>query len=284
MTAKGKTTRGRTLRAHTGLGTAGTAAIVLALATACLSLAATARGAVEPDPLDLHVTDCLRWKAVWKTISLSNALGQLGGCVEGGYVLFGLEEVIRGGKEPAVRTADLNIKDGMTVRAALQQITHQHAPYEIKVVSSNLVNLFPKGATSDPNDLMNLLVPEFEVSAKDAYTILGSPRDVIPALDAVLTPKPEPGKRLITLYSGGYHPPGPSVTLHLRNVTVRQILNATVEASEASFPRRSVRGWVYKFDPDKSLMSGYRYRWGTLYSLPNGWRYRMRGAGAPKAR
>ncbi|MEJ2010452.1 MAG: hypothetical protein P8Z30_20255 [Acidobacteriota bacterium] len=236
-----------------------------------LAVPASTLRAAQPGPLDLRLTDCLQWGAVWKTIPLSHALGQLGGCVEGGYVLFGLEQTLRDGKEPAIKISRLDIKQGTALGAALKQILRQLPPYEIEVVSDHLIDLYPKGAKKDPENLMNLRVSAFDTSDKDAYTILGNPRVVIPALDAALTPKPEPGKRLLTLYFGGYHPPGPPVTLHLKNATVRDILNAAAVASERFFPDKEPLGWVYTFDPAKSLVSGYRYTWGTLYSLPNGW-------------
>jgi hypothetical protein len=249
-----------------------------------LAASAPAVRAEQPNPLDLVVTDCLQLTSAWKTISLSDALGQLGGCVQGGYVLFGLEEVLRGGKEPTLRAAELKIKQGMTVGDALRQIIRQLPPYEVEPISGHLVDVFPKGAKRDPNDLMNLRIPAFDASDMDTYTILGRPRDAIPALDAALTPKQEPGKRLLTLYFGGYHSPGPRVTLHLKNVTVREILNAASVASESSFPQSAALGWTYTFDPGRPLISGYRYTWGTLYSLPAGWKYKMRKNERPSTR
>ena len=245
----------------------GVAALLAAVTSA--NLTAQASG-----PIDLHVTDC----ASWKSIALRDALGQLGGCVSGGYVLFGLEEVLKDGKEPVV---DLQVKPGTTVGTALKEILRQLSPYEVEVTSEHLIDLYPKGAKTDPDNLMNLRIPAFNATGKDAYTILGAPRDVIPTLNAALTPKPEPGKRLLTLYVGGYHPPGPPVTLHLKNASVRQVLNAATVASESSFPERDIRGWVYTFDPAKPLSTGYRYTWATLYSLPYGWKYRMRKTAAP---
>lgn len=248
-------------------------AIALGVAVLLAALTSANLTAQASGPIDLRVADC----ASWKSIALRDALGQLGGCVSGGYVLFGLEEVLKDGKEPEV---DLHVKPGTTVGTALKEILRQLPPYEVEVTSEHLIDLYPKGAKTDPDNLMNLRIPAFNATVKDAYTILGAPRDVIPSLNAALTPKPEPGKQVITLYFGSIHG-GPPISLHLKDVTVRQILNAATVASESSFPERDIRGWVYTFDPAKPLSTGYRYTWATLYSLPHGWKYRMRQAKAP---
>jgi hypothetical protein len=209
---------------------------------------------------------------------LRDALGQLGACVSGGYVLFGLEETLRDGKQPVV---DLDVKPGATVGTALKQIIRRLPPYEIEVVSGHLVNLLPKGAKKDPENPMNLRIPSCNFEDVGLDTVLGAPRDVIPALDRALTPKPEPGKRVIRLYVQGFNPSATPVTLHLKNVTVRDILNAAALASEKSFSHSAPLGWVYTFDPAKPLTSGYRYTWATLNSLPYGWKDRMRKAEVP---
>ena len=228
-------------------------------------------------PLDLRMEEC----ASREPTTLRDALGRMGGCVSSGYVLFGLEEVQKEGKEPAVV---LKVRQGMTLGAALKQILRQIPPYEIEVVSDHLIDLFPRGAKTDPDNLMNLRIPSFDCESVGLDTVLGAPRDVIPQLSRALTPKPEPGRRAITLYVQGFNPSATPITLHLKNVTVRDILNSATLASDLSFPRSEALGWVYAFDPSRPLSSGSRYRWATLYSLPNGWRYKMRKAEAPSLR
>jgi hypothetical protein len=226
-------------------------------------------------PLDLRVGDCLQWSGVWKSITLVDALGELGSCVEGGYVLFGLEDVMRGGAEPRIVIAKLDIKEGMTVGAALKEILVQLPPYAVVAKSDHLVALRPSGAEHDASDLLNLPVPAFDVSDTDAYAVLGFPRHFIPALETALTPKPEPGKRLLTIYAGGgYYPPGPRVTLHLRNVTVFDVLNAAAAASEVAARDGKPSGWLYAYDPGQPLDSGRRHSWRLLYSLPRDWNYK----------
>lgn len=206
----------------------------------------------------------------WKSIVLSNALGQLGSCVQEGYVLFGLEETLQGGKEP---TVSFQVKPGMALGDSLREILAQLPPYDVEIVSDHLIDLRPAGAKQDPNNILNLRIPNFDAVSMKAYSILDAPRDVIPPLNEALTPKPEPGKRVITLYFGGYHG-GPMITLHLKNVTVREILNATAVASERSTPAEKPRGWLYALDPEPRAGKP-RHSWGSLLSLPRDWNYKV---------
>ena len=218
------------------------------------------------DVLDLPV----RSSPAWKSIALSDALGQLGSYVQDGFILFGLEENLQDGKEPRV---DFEAKSGTTLRRVLRDILAQLPPYEMEVVSSHLVDLRPAGAKGNTKNPLNLRVPDFDVISRPVYGILGAPRRVIPELDEVLTPKAEPGKQAITLYFGGADG-GPRVTLHLKNVSVREILNAASVASEPFFAyhdrTRAPAGWVYCFNPNPSPgNSGHSWKWN--FTMPADW-------------
>jgi hypothetical protein len=211
-----------------------------------------------------------------QSVPLREALSDLGQLPREGFVLFGLEERVTDGKEP---TLNLDIKTDTTLRAALREILAQLPPYEMEVVSEHLINLRPKGAKEDPDNILNLRVRTFEAVSTAAYGILDAPRDFIPELNQALRPKPEPGKQVIELYSGGYHG-GPLVTLHLRNVTVRDILNATSVATEPSFDDHkpdAPRGWICVFNPAPPAGNS-KYSFRTLFALPSYWHLGVRDA------
>jgi hypothetical protein len=193
--------------------------------------------------------------------------------------LFGLEEALTDGKEPIV---SLQVRADTTLGAALREILAQLPPYEMEVVSDHLIDLRPKGAKADPDGILNLRIPTFEAVSTAAYGILDAPRDLIPELNQALRPKPEPGKQVIELYSGGYHG-GPPATLHLKNVTVRDILNAASVATEPSFDDHkpdAPRGWIFAFDPNPPPGKS-RYSWRSFFCLPSYWHLGAREAEKP---
>src|SRR5208283_5572906 len=115
------------------------------------------------------------------------------------------------------------------------------------------------------------------VVSKPAYLILEAPRRVIPELDNVLRPKPKPGEQVVELYVGGMHG-GPLVTLHIANVTIRDIFNATSVATEPSFADHNAnapRGWFFTFDPSPPAGKS-KYNWQTFFALPGDWHYGTR--------
>lgn len=135
-----------------------------------------------------------------QSVPLRDALSYLGQLPREGFVLFGLEERLTDGKEPAV---NLDIKGDTTLGVALREILVQIPSYEIEVMSEHLINLRPKGAQDDPDDILNFRVREFDWVSKPAYAILNDPRYTIPGVNEALRPKPEPGKQILELYQGG---------------------------------------------------------------------------------
>jgi hypothetical protein len=232
--------------------------------------------AQKAHPLDLPLEE----SQPWDSIPLKDALEHLAGSVGESFALFGLEQELDAGKGP---TVTFQAKSGMTLGDCLRTILAQLPPYEIEVVSDHLIDLRPVGAKRDPDNILNLRVPSFDVVSMGAYWILAAPRDLIPVLNEALTPKPEPGKQMITLYMGGYQG-GPPITLHLKNVTVREILNAASEATEPFYTRGQVglapEGWVYTFDPNPH--PGYvKHSWATLFGLPRTFRLQNRNKEKP---
>lgn len=200
-------------------------------------------------------------------IPLTRALSDLGIHVRNGYVLFGVEVHLIGGKEP---TVNLRLEPGSNLGDSLLQIFNQLPAYRFQMVGEHLINVFPAAAKKDPHNVLNLLVDHFDVANQQPGSILSRPEDFIPELEQLLTLKrkrtgpPQPsgygGVRMLGT--------GPAVTLHLKNVTVRQVLNAVTEATENSPPNYSPLGWIYTFQRDPTSSIGAKHSWTVHWSVP----------------
>jgi len=201
---------------------------------------------------------------VRRRIPLPQALGEVGSALRGGYALFGVELRLRGGRVP---TVSLNLQAGSGLGGALRQILAQVPGYKFEVVSLHLVNIYPVGAKDDAEDLLNLRVPRFDVAGVRQGFILSHPLGFIPELKARIEPI-SPSLEVGSVLS----PSGPTITVHLRNVTVRQILNAVSEPTESLAASSAPLGWISTFSPDPKLPAGGKYSWGALPSTPHDWK------------
>lgn len=200
-------------------------------------------------------------------ITLTQALGTVGVYVQNGYVLFGLELRAKDGQEPIV---NLNLPPDSHFEDGLRQIMTQIPGYEYEVVSPHMINIFPIGAKKDSKDVLNTPVPQFDAISEDPTQILTSPSDYIPELAARLYPR-KPGEPYG--YGGvAARSNVPPVTLHLKNTTVREILNSASEAMEEFPPQYDPVGWAYLFEPDPSLPAGGKHSWMFVFSAPRNWR------------
>jgi hypothetical protein len=64
---------------------------------------------------------------------------------------------------------------------------------------------------------------------------------------------------------------GPLVTLHLRDVTVRQILNAVSKTTEKAAPKEGAWGWVYSPVPKSPSIQGAVDYWRLFGTMPHNW-------------
>jgi hypothetical protein len=202
-------------------------------------------------------------------VPLTLALQQLGVSIRGGYVLFGLEVQVVNGKEPSVSLA---MDPGCKVGDAILQILNQVPGYKLDVISEHLVNIYPAAAKDNPGDPLNMQIPHFDVDSQKAGVILSWPARFIPELYQRLasnTPS-GPGQH-IDLYVGAVAV-GPEMTLHLRNVTVRQILNAVTEASDANAEVEAPLGWEYSYVPQTEATHINRDSWRLLMTVPPDWK------------
>lgn len=203
-----------------------------------------------------------------KEVPLATALSEAGTRVRNGYVLFGLEMRLKNGKLPVV---NLNVHPGSTLGVVLAQISRQLPGYEFNVVSEHLINIHPARTVEAKDDPLNFHVTHFDVANEMPDSIISRPQDFIPELNQRLAAKrahAEPSG-----YIGpGLRSVGPTVTLHLSNVTVREILNAVAEATGEFPPQYAPFGWVYSLEPDPKLPGGGKHTWGVLWSAPHDWK------------
>lgn len=206
---------------------------------------------------------------VHKDVPLSRALSLVGIEVSSGYVLFGIEVHLMNGREPSV---NLNVPPGSTLGDALGLVLRQLPEYRFEVVPPHVITVYPLGATADPDDLLNLGVPAFDVVDKQADAILSRPQEFVPALNLRLSPSLAGAHRPRGYICCGLSSEAPGVTLHLRNVTVRQLLNATSEASGSLPPPYSPLGWVCFVQREPKSPTGRKYSWAVIGTAPHDWR------------
>ena len=158
-----------------------------------------------------------------------------------------------------------------TLGTFLRDVFRQMPGYEYETISEHTISVYPKGAKDDPNDLLNVKVPQFDVDNAPAGRIMGFPDLFIPELHDRIFPVQPGQERRPTVYIGPV-PRGPEVTVHLRNVTVREILNTVAVATES--PRGNGKdeapyGWIYRTTTETGEHRPY---WGVFASWPPNWR------------
>lgn len=215
-------------------------------------------------PLDLRIASPLTLKKV----ALTQALAQVGWHCHRGYILFGVEVRLTRGNEPLV---DVDAATGETVGTALGQIMRQLSGYRLRVVSQHLINIYPAGAGADPGDALNLRVNKFEVSSRPPDVIMNLPVMFMPGLAERLAQRKSGPPLPVEPPSEWIESVGPKVTLHLQNMTVRDILNRVSEASEDLYPKYLPLGWVASLSPDPALATGWAYSFRAFPTVRSTW-------------
>lgn len=209
-----------------------------------------------------------------ENVPLTLALQELGNRIRGGYVLFGVEVQKINGLEPTVK---LSTDTGATLGDALRQITKQLPGYQFEVVSEHLINFYPTSARSDPANPLNKRVPRFDVNSQRAGLILSWPERFIPELSGPEAHASKNGSSSglhIDLFVGAVAI-GTVVTLHLRDVSVRQILNAVSEVTDAHPEVDTPLGWEYSYQPPSAPGQESVRAWRLLMTLPTDWHQQM---------
>jgi hypothetical protein len=231
-----------------------------------LGISLLAQAPSTPQDAELLALRLSSQPLVLENTPLTRALQGIGYQVREGYVLFGAEVRLEEGKEP---TVSLNLPPACTLGEALTEVFRQVPNYEYKIVGPHLINVYPKGAESNPEDLLNLRVERFDVVDQLASFLVTVPMSFIPRLMGRLTPSGQPGGVAGSVMSQVGEP---TVTLHMRNATVREILNAVAQATEQFPPNYLPLGWVYSFQPDSTSAIGGLHSWKPLYSVPPNWK------------
>lgn len=191
-----------------------------------------------------------------KPIPLTEALSQVGLHIQGGnYVLFGVEIE---GKEPVVvsrREGELSLEE------ALAEILGSAPDYTYAVVDPHLISVRPKRVHSD--NPLNLKVRDFHVEN-------AIPGDIVANLQAYV-PELSPKSVERGSLGPGLRGTGRGISVHAKDMALRDILNRVVTVGARELPNRQPIGWVFFFRPgDRGSAKSYSSR--VLYSAPSNWR------------
>jgi hypothetical protein len=205
-----------------------------------------------------------------RAICFTCALGEIGWRAQGGYVLFGVEIREKEGKEP---TVDLKVAEGATLPDALRDVMRQMPAYTLEVLSEHMIDIYPKGAKDDARDPLNLRVQGFDFVDRRLGMLLGYPEAYILELRVRLVQRTV-GRPYPVEYPGimMFSPLEPRTTLHLHDVTVRDILNAASEAMQDFPPNLLPSCWSSLLHPDPVWAVGGTYSWRPFGCVPKDWK------------
>lgn len=181
-------------------------------------------------------------------------------------ILIGFETIKDHRKSQPVIIRNLHLRNH-TVGQILQRLCGEDPRYAFEVMSdSRIVNVYLTSARRDARNLLNVRISRFDV---DGYvypqTLIKSIDRYAPELREYLDEKRRehwartgpPGAFPGSVLSGDA--PVPKVSIHLRDLTIREILNAIVlytsdhrNALGFSFPL----GWKYEFIVDPAAPTG----------------------------
>lgn len=189
-------------------------------------------------------------------VSIIEALRQLKLAVSRKALILTLE-VAPFQQEPE-KNLTLSLRNS-TVREALDRITSLDARYTYCVAVGEVIHICPRGAKSDPDDLLNTKVRKFSASGVPYDQLLQYPNYHIAELGAELLRRSRAGGVAGSeLSSTGV----PGVTVEVQNATVRDILNQiSLQAAKVAKPQVAPPGWVYTFRVDKTVPLGGHPRW-----------------------
>ncbi|HEV2247600.1 MAG TPA: hypothetical protein VGW37_13175 [Terriglobia bacterium] len=239
--------------------------VLLLLCCGVVSQGPATSETVEPPLLHLRVPGPI----VRSKIPLTRALSEVATRLEGGYVLFGVQVRLTDGNEPSV---NLDVPAETTLGAVLQDVLRQLPGYRLELVSQHLANIYPAGAKNDPNDALNLRIDRFDVSDRPPDVIMNLPAMFMPALAERLAQRKSGPPLPVEPPTEWLEGVGPKVTLHLHDLTVREILNRVSEASEELPAKYLPVGWVASLSPDPALATGWAYSFRLFTTVPSEWK------------
>ncbi len=184
-------------------------------------------------------------------------------------ILIAFEKVAHhpGDKE---RTMSLSVANA-SVGEIMGVLCRSDSRYEYEAVNGLLVHVYPKDGQNDTLGLLNIRIKEFSVEDKiSPAAIIVRITQLAPELASYLTEKQNEyfRRRGIVPSSPGVTSHGnmdPQVSLHLQDMTVREVLNATVlyslrlnQETAADWTGNKIppTSWMYEFDVDPTASTG----------------------------
>jgi hypothetical protein len=172
------------------------------------------------------------------------------------------------------RTISLQIESA-TVGEILGRLCQADSRYEFKAVTSQLINVYPKGRASDPYSLMDMKIRDFVFRGKAFPPALVETVDKLaPELRQFLDAKRKEWAEKAGLKGGSAgslltgNVTAPEVEMDLNDVTVRGILNAIALYGRKLYLEGRLQGlepagWKYEFiiDPNAPTGLGGYPRW-----------------------
>lgn len=198
-----------------------------------------------------------------------------------GHVVVGFEQIPqREGETGGPITMTLT---GATLGETVRRLCQTDPRYEYRVIEGHMINaslrgsmieIFPKGALEDANDLLNMKVRHYRADKRNAGSIQAI-EDIAqdaPELREFLYQKAKDWSMKTGVWPGSpgssisSNMPPPPFVLELHNVTVRQILDAISLKSVQQFKEGKNYGpvgWEYDFviKPDASTGLGGIPKW-----------------------
>jgi hypothetical protein len=199
-------------------------------------------------------------------IPLLQALKSLSGHSITTYLDFGVELETDDAHQPMVL---IGSTEGLTIGQALSRVLGQASAYDYRVKSPHFISIAPKQLRSDPKDMLNKKIAAFDVDGTQSGEILTWPDRFVPELWRLLHHE-TPGEQQVYVYQGVGVAIGPLVTLHLRDTTLREILDTVSIATEAAGPDAFPLGWVFSMEPTKD--SGLAPKWHLMVGAPGNWK------------
>jgi hypothetical protein len=202
-------------------------------------------------------------------VSMQNALKQLQS-KDAEKILIGFEEIPhQEGKQQKLISLELS---NATVGTILRKLVTIDPRYTYEVTKEGIINIFPRRAKRDPNNLLNIRVSKFVVHGRYMpENIISQMGTWAPELSSYIKTK-----ALEYAAQKGIYPPGtagsilsggmePQIDFEIQNVTVRQILNSLILYSRRNLGLFPI-GWKYEFviDPQAQNGLGGYPKWSTF--------------------
>jgi hypothetical protein len=188
-----------------------------------------------------------------KGISITEALRKIRDTIGSQHVMFSLE---LDPSEGTLKNLNFNFVS-TTVGKLLNSIVAQDPKYTFEVMDNMLIHVFPKGAQSDPGDLLNVKVDNLHLQGVEFERVLKYPQYEIPQLQRELYARSRSGGFAGSELSSASMP---QINIFVQSGTVRDVLNLVSQQTEV-LPGATPTGWIYWFSINPSVPLGGEPHW-----------------------